>query len=171
VTTIKRVRTRDNKEYLVYSMLEYRVDSVLNVLHWWLPIIGKYPIPTPRYQTDVVSFGKQNRKIAEIANIETGYSIPFSKKNLDKIKDIGLEYSGKVQYMVETSRGIRISIATYHDLAEGDFDELVHFAKIPTPKQREAWLERKDDAMGPENDMEKLEEFQRLRENTGRRIR
>jgi hypothetical protein len=63
--------------------------------------------------------------------------------------------------MVENSRGIRNGVATYHDLAEGDFDELVHFTKIPTPKQREVWLEGK----GQEKDIERLEEFQRLREN------
>jgi len=161
VTMIKRVRTGDNKEYLVYSLVEYRVDSALNVKHWWLPNIGKYPIPIPRYETTTISFGKQDRRIAEVQNIDTGYSIPFTKKNLEKIRDIGLKYNGKVQYMVETSKGIKMSVATYHDLAEGDFEELVHFTKIPTTKQREAWLE----SSGQEKDVERLEQVQRLREN------
>jgi len=161
VTMIKRIRTANGNEYLVYSFVHYRLDQALNVKHWWLPQIGKYPLPVPRYETTDITFGKQQRKIAEIISIEVGYSIPFTKKNVDKIKDIGLEYNGKVNYLVEISNGSKISIASYHDLAEGDFDELVHFGKIPTSKQREAWLESK----GQEKDMEKLQAIQRLREN------
>lgn len=160
VTMIKRIRTAEEKEYLVYSFVHYRLDQALNVKHWWLPQIGKYPLPVPRYETTDITFGKQQRKIAEIISIEVGYSIPFTKKNVDKIKDIGLEYNEKVNYLVEISNGSKISIATYHDLAEGDFDELVHFGKIPTTKQREAWLEGK----GQEKDLERLEQVQRVRE-------
>jgi hypothetical protein len=161
VTVIKRVRTRDNKEFLVYSMIEYRLDKALNVKHFWRPNIGRYPIPKPIYETTEMSFGEQKRKIVDISSIETGYSISFTKKNLDNIKNLGLQVDGKVQYMVETSKGIKTSVATYHDLAEGNFEELVHFTKIPTAKQREAWLEGK----GQEKDIERLEQVQRLREN------
>jgi hypothetical protein len=165
VTKIVRVRAEDGKEYLLYSLIEYRVDVALNVKHWWLPNIGKYPIPTPRYETTSIEFGKFNRRIAEVVNIETGFSIPFTKDNLDKIRDIGLPPQGKVQYIVETFNGIKTSVATHEDLRnEEDFDALVHFGKRPTPKQRQAWLEGK----GREKDLEKLQEIQRSRENRNR---
>jgi hypothetical protein len=161
VTKIVRVKAGDGKEYLLYSFAHHRLDSALNVKDWWLPNIGKYPIPTPRYETTTITFGKQQRRIAEVISVEAAYSIPFSSKNLDKIREIGLEARGKVQYMVEIHNGFKISNASYHDLAEGNFDELVHFGKIPTSKQREAWLEGK----GIEIDAERLEQVHRLREN------
>jgi hypothetical protein len=162
VTQIVRVRAGDGKEYLLYSFAHCRLDSALNVRDWWLPNIGKYPIPTPRYETTTITFGKQQRRIAEVISVEAAYSIPFSPKNLDKIRDIGLEAGGKVQYLVEIPNGLKTSIATYHDLREEeDFDVLVHFGKIPTSKQREAWLE----GSGREKDLERLEQVQRSREN------
>ncbi|MGI0043492.1 MAG: hypothetical protein ACRD47_07255 [Nitrososphaeraceae archaeon] len=171
VVKIERVKTEEEedgggakgKEYLLYSLIEYRLDAALNVKHWWLPNIGKYPIPIPRWETTSIEFGKVNRRIAEIANIETGFSIPFTKANLDKIRDIGLQPQGKVQYAVGTFNGIKTSVATYDDLRdEEDFEALVHFGKKPTLKQRQAWLEGK----GREKDLERLQELQRIRQSS-----
>lgn len=164
ITKIVRVKTgdggNDDKEYLLYSFNEYRLDSALNVKHFWRPNVGKYPIPIPRWETTDITFGKQNRKIVEIMGLEIGYSIPFTPANLDKIRDIGL--APQVQYMVETSKGIKSSVSTYEDLRnEEDFAALVHFGKKPTPKQKAAWLEGE----GYEKDLEKLQEIQRIRQS------
>ena len=44
VTMISRIRTGDKgQEYLLYSFVHYRLDQALNVKHWWLPNVGKYP--------------------------------------------------------------------------------------------------------------------------------
>jgi hypothetical protein len=168
ISMIKRVRTRDNKEFLVYSLIEYRLDKALNVKHFWRPNLGKFPIPIPIYATTDMSFGKQNRKIVDISDIETGYSIPFTKKNLDKIRDIGLiEPNGKVQYMVENPQGLRTTVATYDDLRnEENFDALVHFGRSPTSKQRQAWLEKE----GVEKDLDRLQQIQSSRVDTGIRV-
>jgi hypothetical protein len=58
------------------------------------------------YRIKQAPFGKQEREISEIISMETGYSIPFTKKNLDKIVKMGLEYQGKVSYMVQTVNGV-----------------------------------------------------------------
>jgi hypothetical protein len=168
ISKIIRVRTKDNKEFLVYSLIEYRLDKALNVKHFWRPNLGRYPIPIPIYATTDITFGKQNRKIVDILNIETGYSIPFTKKNLDKIRDIGLiEPNGKVQYMVENPQGLKTSVATYDDLRnEEDFNALVHFGRSPTTKQREAWLEKE----GLEKDLDRLQQIQSSRMDTGTRV-
>lgn len=60
------------------------------------------------------------------------------------MRDTGLEAEGKVQYLVETSNGFKIPIATYHDLREEeDFDALVHFGKSPSPTRGELGLKVK----------------------------
>lgn len=98
-----------------------------------------YPIPRGRYRIEQGPFGKQNRMLDSVESTETGYSIPFTKKNLDKIRDIGLQSEGKVGYVINTGV-IKISVATYEDLRDGAFDELAHFGRIPNSRQRQRWL-------------------------------
>ena len=121
---IRKKISQDGPEYIVYSQTEYRLDKALNVKHWFLPNIGLYPIPKGRYEIEHLDFGKQRRVFKELMGIDTGYSIPFSKENMDKIHDLGLNKEGKTQYIVEVPNGLKFSVATYEDLRNGDFDEL-----------------------------------------------
>jgi hypothetical protein len=86
VSTIIRHRlgAEDDTEYLTYSYTHYRLDKALNVTHRWRPNIGIYPIPRARYSIIQGDFGKQIRNVEEVIAAETGYSIPFSKKAIDK---------------------------------------------------------------------------------------
>ena len=139
VNQISRKRI-GNKEYLVYSFVHYRLDPALNVTHRSRSGIGTYPIPRGHYHIDQGNYGKQTRVLDFVENVETGYSIPFSKKNLEKILNMGLQSEGKVGLGIDTGV-IRISIATLEDFMNGDFAELAHFGKIPTAEQRKRWLE------------------------------
>ena len=144
VNQISRKRV-GNKEYLVYSFMHYRLDPALNVTHRSRSGIGTYPLPRGHYHIDQGQYGKQTRVLDFVENVETGYSIPFSKKNLEKILNIGLQSEGKVGLGIDT--GVtRISIATLEDFMNGEFSELAHFGKIPTPEQRRRWLEEEGGA-------------------------
>jgi hypothetical protein len=158
VTQIRRVKQGDDKEYLIYSYIQYRLDKALNVTHRWRPLVGKYPIPQAEFYVQRTDFGKEERKFKDIVSIEDGYSIPYSKENADKIKNIGLRSDGKVQYMVENPSHIRVSVATYDDFRNGVFEELVHFGRIPTEAQRKAWIEKEG---GVEGDKQRHEEYKR----------
>jgi hypothetical protein len=133
----------DAKEFIPYHFTHYRLDEALNVVHRFRPNIGIYPIPRARYVVKQGAFGKQERQVAEVMAVETGYSIPFNKKNMDKIRDIGLQAEGRVSYTVRTPSGISFSIASYEDLRDGEFNELAHFGRIPTELQRRRWIDEK----------------------------
>jgi hypothetical protein len=155
VLRITRKRLKDGREYIYYSATEYRVDKALNLKHWFKSGLGRYPIVQGRYEMVHKDFGESERVLRDILSIDTGYSIPFSKENLDKIRDLGLNPEGKTTYSVEAPNGIRLSVAAYDDLRNGDFDELVHFNKIPTPGQRKLWLE----SQGIEQDQKRIDQL------------
>jgi hypothetical protein len=155
VMSITRKKTIEGKEYLYYAKTEYRLDKALNLKHWFFSGHGKYPIPEGRYEMVHKDFGKTERVLREIMNVDTGYSIPFTPKNLDKIRDLGLQFEGKTGYYLEAPNEITLSVATYNDLRNGQFDELAHFNKIPTPLQRKIWL----DSQGIEQDEKELDKL------------
>ena len=129
-----------NKEFLTYSFIHYRLDPALNVTHRSISGVGQYPIPSGHYHISQGEYGKQTRVLDYIENVSTGYSIPFNKKNLEKILSTGLQSEGKIGLGLDTGV-IRISIATLEDFMNGDFAELAHFGKIPMPEQRRRWIE------------------------------
>jgi hypothetical protein len=156
VLRITRKKTKeDNKEYIYYSVTEYRVDKALNLKHWFKAGLGKYPILQGRYEMVHKDFGESDRVFKEITSINTGYSIPFTPKNLDKIRDLGLSIEGKTAYSVEAPNGIKFSVATYEDLRNGDYDELIHFGRIPRPLERKMWLE----SQGIEQDQKQVDQL------------
>ena len=133
IVDIKRVKTGE-KEFITYSESEYRLDEALNVKHFFRSDIGKFPIPKAIYTIKQVAFGKKEREVSDIANIETGYSIPFSKEKMNELRQMGLSQSA--HFSVEHSNGIRISVETFEDLRDGEYNELNHFGTIPNDVQR-----------------------------------
>jgi hypothetical protein len=147
-----------NKEYLVYSFIHYRLDPALNITHRSRQM-GTYPIPRGHYHIDQGSYGKQTRVLDYVESTDTGYSIPFNKKNLEKILNLGLQSEGKVALGLDTGV-IRISISTLEDFMNGDFAELAHFGKIPTPEMRKKWIEQEG---GIKSDQQLYQEVARKR--------
>lgn len=141
INRISRLRTGDGHEYILYSYIHYRLDRDLNLAHRYRPNVGTYPIPQALYSTEFKDFGKQVRKLREIVSLDTGYWIPFTPKRLDEIKNMGT-LSDKISYSVFTDNGLHVSVASYDDLRNGDYDELLHFGKIPNETQRRVWIEK-----------------------------
>ena len=159
VHAITRVKTKEGKEYLTYQMMHRRLDEAANLTHRYLSPIGEYPIPIPHYAFKQMNFGKMERTVDEVVSIEKAYSIPFSKKNLDKIREIGLQHEGKVQYSLQLPNSLISFVKSYEDLRDGIFEELAHFTRIPTDTQRQRWLREG----GPSADMQMQEDFLRQR--------
>lgn len=155
---MRRLKAADGKEWLLYSFIHYRLDKALNVTHRWRPQAGKYAIPEAEYYIQRTDFGKEEGRFKDILSISDGYSISYSPKKVDEIRSIGIPLDGKQAYMVETENGIKISVKSYKDFRDGDFDELAHFGYILTELERKIWLER---GGGVEADRQKREEYKR----------
>jgi hypothetical protein len=65
--------------------------------------------------------------------------------------------SDKVNFSLITETGFRIGVASYDDLRNGDYDELLHFGRIPTDAQRKVWMEKEG---GPNADKQIYKELQ-----------
>jgi hypothetical protein len=156
---ITRVKLGDGKEYLTCQFMHYRLDAAANLTHRYQSEVGVYTIPRPHYKFSHMDFGQMQRTVDEVTSIERGYSIPFTKENIEKIHDMGLQYEGKVQYALSLPNGLRSSIRTFEDLRDGVFEELAHFGRIPTEAQRQRWLIEG----GPALDSQMQEDFIRMR--------
>jgi hypothetical protein len=142
----------------VYAYSQRRLDEALNVVDFYVPQVGMYPIPIPHYRIiPGQKFGKQEREIDSISSVETAYSIPFSKQAIEKIKAISL--ADRVSYTITTPNGLRTQVQTFQDLRDGEFSELLQFTRIPTEAQRRRWLEDN----GKEGDLAMEQEILRKR--------
>jgi hypothetical protein len=74
-------------------------------------------------------------------SLDTGYWIPFSPEKLDEIVKMG-GISDKLPLSVVTDNGLHVNLASYNDLRNGDYDELLHFGRVPTDAQRKVWMEK-----------------------------
>ena len=94
--------------FITYAFTHWRLDPACNAVAYFRSGIGKYPIPRPHYVVKNLDFGKQVREVDRVESAETGYSIKYTKANIQKIADIGLQSEGKVSYTVALSNGIRV---------------------------------------------------------------
>ena len=161
--TVHQIGTDENDKknmFVTYAFTHYRLDPACNVVSWYRSGIGKNPIPRAHYKVTNQDFGKQTREVDFVEGIETAYNIKWTKANLQKIANIGLDAEGKISYSVVVPNGIRISVATFNDLLNGSFDELAHFGKIPSEQQRQKWLSEEG---GKEADQQRLSEAARIK--------
>jgi hypothetical protein len=117
------------------------LDKALNVTHRTRTGYGTYPNPVAKYAITPGDYGVQNRTVSEVINNERCYSIPFTPEALDKIRDLGLQFEGKVGYSVTSPNGMRLTVSTYEDLRDGSFEELCAVGHKMSPTEKQRWLD------------------------------
>jgi hypothetical protein len=73
------------REYITCDMLERRVDALGNEHSFYRSNLGLYPIPIPRYRMTKDDMGYEKRVTAGTMGDRKGYSILFTKENVDKL--------------------------------------------------------------------------------------
>ena len=103
IISVHQISTNENDKknmFITYAFTHYRLDPACNVTTFYRSGIGRYPIPRARYSIKNRDFGKQERQVDYVEGFETGHSIKYTKANLQKIADIGLQSEGKMSYSV-----------------------------------------------------------------------
>jgi hypothetical protein len=77
------------REYIVYDMIERRLDSINNELSFYRSNLGLYYIPVPQWNVRRDAEGFAHKFISGIANKNIGFSIPFTKKNVERLRKEG----------------------------------------------------------------------------------
>lgn len=105
------------KGYIVYTWNHYRLDVAANVVSRNRSNYGMYEIPRFHYALIPAAFGKQERKADSIESIETGYSIPWTKENIQKlIKEYPLPKGQKLQTSITAPNGMTFTVDTLQEL-------------------------------------------------------
>lgn len=87
IQNMQRVVTKDGSEYLVYDLFEEAKDALGNNLTAYRHSLGCYHIPEGRYSVKVdIETGEKIKKFDGIANMNVGYSIPFTTEAVNKIQ-------------------------------------------------------------------------------------
>lgn len=143
IKRITRVQASDEKEYIIYDENKVRYDGLDNADRRFRENIGTYPIPQGKKEVYYDENNIQKTRTTNINNVETGYSIPFTKQKLEELHknaaDKVAQRTGKTQYFVEKLNGSLISVESYEDLREADFEELFKYGK-----KKLSWKEEKE---------------------------
>jgi hypothetical protein len=129
VTKIRRVLADDGKEYLVYDCLETGYDNLGNERQRFRPNLGRYPIPVPRKELRMGPDMTQHEAIVEIIRVDTGYSIPFTKANFEKLHKSANDQKqrGATQYIVQRVNQPGTTVSTAEAMSDGEFVQLEKF--------------------------------------------
>jgi hypothetical protein len=73
------------KEFLVHDFYELRCDNLGNEKHHYKSNVGMYSIPIPQYRMVEDAEGYREKKAVGTVGVRTGYSIPFTKENVEKL--------------------------------------------------------------------------------------
>jgi hypothetical protein len=85
IHNLRRVLTGDGKEFLVFDFYELRCDNLGNEKHHYKSNVGMYSIPIPQYRMVEDAEGYKEKKAVGTVGVRTGYSIPFTKENVEKL--------------------------------------------------------------------------------------
>ncbi len=140
---LTRVRTQTGKQYLAWNELETRHDGFANKETFARTEIGTYPIIQKRTVLRESSSGIRKKVEEPTGTTTIGYWFEFNKDNMEKLHkncvdnyvytqdDTGADTTIRpTGYAVNDLRtSTVITVQSYKDLLEGDFDELVQYGK------------------------------------------
>ena len=130
---IKIPETEDqDKEYILYDLQEIRKDGMGNPKSFTRTNLGLYPIPQ---RTAIRAFDEDGQPIVKtggISEINDGYEFLFTPEKADELHKLGcvdkftLARRNKTQYLVEKLGEYTISVNSFKDWRDGDFETLYY---------------------------------------------
>ena len=140
IPQMKRLILANGEEYIVHSMIETRYDGLHNRKTFTRGGIGMYAIPIPHKEIKpriTEEEGLVQEIITTVESIDTGYSIPFNQKNIDKLLPFT---DGNTQYSIQKKdfkSGSRFSIRSLQDWRNGTVEELLRFGHIASDYEKQ----------------------------------
>lgn len=127
VRVMVRLMADDGKEYIKYDLYELLYDAIGAWHEVYEPNIGLYPIPITQPKIEYGPGGQVQEVVnGPIVNIETGYSIPFTKETADDIHKMCNDISRKdrTQYIAKLSSGKRVPCKNYEMFRDWTIEEI-----------------------------------------------
>jgi hypothetical protein len=146
ISNMKRLILSSGEEYIIHDMSETRYDGLHNRKRFYRSNLGMYPIPVPHREIRArvsEEEGFVQDIIQTIQSIDTGYSIPFNKKNIEKLLPFT---DGKTAFAIEKQdykAGITITINSVNDWRNGSAEELLRFGHIASDYEKQILADEK----------------------------
>ena len=149
ILSIGRIRLQGGKEYLGWNQIEVRFDTLGNAENFSRTNLGVYPKLRFRSVRIEDERGLKRTITQPTGEADTAYSLPFTVDNLDKLhkdctdnSDFELQpgdpegLSATRYYVTDLRSHTKISVESYDDLRNGEFEDLYNYGKkITSPKQ------------------------------------
>jgi hypothetical protein len=145
IQNMRRFIRKSGEEFLIYDMSETKHDPLGNRKQFHRGNLGKYEIVHPRKEVKVDPEEGYAKKVivTGIDFIEDAYSIPFNKKNVEKLT----EYTdGSTSYTIskeDYQSGKRFTVSSYHDWLEGKPEHLLRFGHIASSYEQQVLADEK----------------------------
>lgn len=126
VRVMVRLTADDGQEYIKYDLYELRYDAIGAWHEIYQPNVGLYPIPVTQPKMEYGPDGIVQEVVnGPIVRIDTGYSIPFTKENVEDIHKMCNDVSraDRTQYILKAG-GKKVTVRRYEDFRDKSFEEL-----------------------------------------------
>ena len=140
IPQMKRLILASGEEYIVHSMTETRYDGLHNRKVFGRSGIGMSAKPVPHREVKArisEDEGFVQDIITTVESIETGYSIPFTQKEIDKL----IKYTdGNTAYSIQKmdyQSGRKFTIGSLNDWRNGKSEELLRFGHIASDYEKQ----------------------------------
>ena len=144
VQNLQRVVISDEQEFLVYDLHEEGHDALGNNLTFYRSNLGCYHKPQGRYSIHVdIKTGEKQKKFDGLTTMETGYSIPFTTENIDKIVK---KYVTPQTHFIIRDKGKndrRISVDSLDEITLGTPEHLLRFGHRASDYEQQILAEEK----------------------------
>ena len=127
VRVMVRELANDGNEYIKYDLQEVLYDAIGGFEEIYHPNIGLYPIPVVQPKIDFGPDMTTHDVVSgPIVRIDTGYLVPFTKENADKIHEMANDVSQteRTQYTIKRTGGKRWHCANYLMFRDMSFEDI-----------------------------------------------
>lgn len=146
IRNMKRVILSSGEEYIVHDMDETRYDGLHNRKVFHRGGIGLYAKPVPHREIKArvsEDEGFVQDVITTVESVETGYSIPFNQKNIDKL----IKYcDGNTAFIIQKmdyQSARKFTIRSLNDWQNGSTEELLRFGHIASSYEQQILADEK----------------------------
>lgn len=135
IQDMTRVVVAPGEEYIVYSHMIQGKNPIGSYVSDTETNVGVYPKFQPIYERYINEDNTYSQRLIS-KNTTIAYFIPFNKEtaeNLHKLcNDISMKAGQRTVYHIMPEGGTKITVDSYQDWLNGEFDDLIKNGKIST---------------------------------------
>ena len=135
IQSLTRIEVSKGEEYIVYIHSWEGLNPIGSFIRATQTDVGIYPRFEPVYQRYLQEDNTYAQKLIS-KNTVTAYYIPFNKETAEKLHKLCDDKSSKstirTKYYVQPEGGTAVTVDSYNDWVNGDFDDIFQHGKIST---------------------------------------